>query len=78
MLGGVAFPSHQMVENKAADSSLATDSLVAITTYSRIRVKSFPNGSMCEESACSAGDTGNAGSIPGLGRSPGGVNGNPL
>ena len=31
-----------------------------------------------KESATSAGDTGNAGSIPGLGRSPGGGNGNPL
>ena len=31
-----------------------------------------------EESACSAGDTGDAGSIPGSGRSPRGGNGNPL
>ena len=31
-----------------------------------------------KESAASAGDTGNAGSIPGLGRSHGGGNGNPL
>ena len=30
------------------------------------------------KSACNAGDAGDAGSIPGLGRSPGGVNGNPL
>ena len=34
-----------------------------------------PNGSRGKESACSAGDLG---SIPGLGRSPGGGNGNPL
>ena len=33
---------------------------------------------MGKESACSAGDTGDAGSIPGLRRSPGGGNGNPL
>ena len=31
-----------------------------------------------KESACSAGDTGDMGSIPGSGRSPGGGNGNPL
>ena len=35
----------------------------------------FPCGSACKESACSAGDLG---SIPGLGRSPGGGNGYPL
>ena len=31
-----------------------------------------------KESACSAGDTGDRGLIPGLGSSPGGGNGNPL
>ena len=31
-----------------------------------------------KESACNAGDTGDAGSIPGWGRSPGGGNSNPL
>ena len=31
-----------------------------------------------KESACNAGDTGDAGSIPGSGRSPGGRNVNPL
>ena len=31
-----------------------------------------------KESACSAGDAGDWGSIPGSGRSPGGGNGNPL
>ena len=35
----------------------------------------FPGGSGGKESACSAGDLG---SIPGLGRFPGGGNGNPL
>ena len=40
--------------------------------------KGFPSGSAGKESACNAGDTGDAGSIPGLGRSPGGENGNPL
>ena len=36
---------------------------------------SFPGGSDSKESACSAGDLA---SIPGLGRSPGEGNGNPL
>ena len=31
-----------------------------------------------EESTCNAGDAGDAGSIPGSGRSPGGGHGNPL
>ena len=31
-----------------------------------------------KESACNAGDAGDSGSIPGLGRSPGGGHGNPL
>ena len=35
----------------------------------------FPYSSVSKESACNAGDTG---SIPGLGRSPGEGNGNPL
>ena len=37
--------------------------------------KDFPGGSEGKESACNAG---NPGSIPGLGRSPGEGNGNPL
>ena len=39
---------------------------------------SFPDGSAGKESACSAGITGNAGSIPELGRFPGGGHGNSL
>ena len=38
----------------------------------------FPNGSAGKETTCNAGDTGDADSIPGLGRFPGGGNGNPL
>ena len=40
-----------------------------------IREMGFPDGSVGKESACSVGDLG---SIPGLGRSPGEGNGNPL
>ena len=38
----------------------------------------FPESSEGKESACNAGDTGDEGSIPGSGRSPGGGNSNPL
>ena len=38
----------------------------------------YTNGSAGKESACNAGDIGDSGWIPGLGRSPGGGNGNPL
>ena len=37
-----------------------------------------PGGSDGKESACNAGNTGDVGSIPGFGRSPGEGNGNPL
>ena len=37
----------------------------------------FLDDSAGKDSACNAGDTGGAGSIPGLGRSPGGGNGKP-
>ena len=38
----------------------------------------FSHGSVGKESACNAGDTGDVGSVPGLGRSPGEGNGTPL
>ena len=38
-------------------------------------IKSFPAGSDSKESTCNAGDLG---SVPGLGRSAGELNGNPL
>ena len=38
----------------------------------------FPDGSVGKEFACSEGDMGGTGSIPGLGRAPREGNGNPL
>ena len=38
----------------------------------------FPGGSVVKNSCADAGATGDMGSIPGSGRSPGGGNGNPL
>jgi len=39
---------------------------------------SFPRGSVVKNPSDSAGDSGDMGSIPGLGRSPGGGKGHPL
>ena len=47
--------------------------VLAFTIYTVY--KSFPHSSVGKESACNAGDLG---LIPGLGRSPGEGNGNPL
>ena len=38
----------------------------------------FPGGTVVKNMPANAGDTRDMGSIPGLGRSPGGGNGNPL
>ena len=38
----------------------------------------FPGGSVVKNEPANSVDTGDTGSIPGLGRSPGGGNGNPL
>ena len=40
--------------------------------------KGFPGGTMVKNLPANAGDTGDMGSIPGSGRSPGGGHGNPL
>ena len=47
----------------------------ALLDFTTVRLRGFPGGSDGKESACNAGDSG---SIPGLGRSPGEGNGNPL
>ena len=46
-----------------------------LLSFSSLFNKGFPGGSNRKEPACNAGDLG---SIPGLGRSPGEGNGNPL
>ena len=46
--------------------------------YLRSGIKSFLNGLPSKETACNAGDAGDLGLVPGLGRSPGGGNGTPL
>ena len=48
------------------------------TTKARVLRKGFPGGSVVKNVPASAGDTGDMGLIPGLERSPGRGNGNPL
>ena len=50
----------------------------ALSYWSFFIETGFPSSSAGKESACNAGDTGDVGSIPGSGRSPGGGNGNLL
>ena len=49
-----------------------------VTNYIKTCGLDFSGGSDTKESACDAGDTGDMGSIPGSGKSPGRGNGNPL
>ena len=43
-----------------------------------LKARGFPGGAVVKNPLASAGDARDAGSIPGLGRSPGEGNGNPL
>ena len=54
-----------------------------LSTFARFYIYSiasegFPGGTVVEKPPASAGDTGDAGSVPGSGRSPGEGSGNPL
>ena len=49
-----------------------------VTPRVSFHFQSFPDGSADKDSACYIGDTGEADSVPGLGRSPGEGSGNPL
>ena len=50
----------------------------SVARHFLILLKGLPGGSSGKEHACQRGDVRDAGSIPGLGRSPGEGNGNPL
>ena len=51
---------------------------VYMHVYMHVCMGGVPGGSVVEKSPANAGDTGDTGSIPGSGRSPGEGNGNPL
>ena len=60
------------------DKERKRKNIASVVQINQLQTKDFPDGSAGKESACNAGDIGYAGLIPGSGRSPGGVNGNPL
>ena len=62
------FPIHYLLLNNVSP----------FDDYDSSRLKGFPVGASGKEPPANAGDMRDAGSIPGLGRSPGGGNGNPL
>ena len=49
-----------------------------IHKYMHIYILDFPRGSVVKNPPANTGDIGDTGSVPGLGRSPGVGNGNPL
>ena len=57
---------------------VVTEVIMVANIDSVITVCGFPRGTVVKNPAASAGDPRNAGSIPGLGRSLGIENGNPL
>ena len=73
----------QSAGSSKVDLSVWSYGLHDYTEYSAIKdspwcISGFYDGSNSKKSACNAGDTGDAGSIPGSGRSPGRGNCNPL
>ena len=57
---------------RVTSGSADAPGLVGIRLYRQYEdIEGFPDGSSDKESAYNAGDTGNVGLIPGLGRSPG-------
>ena len=70
--------SARLLSTSALCPCPANKSLAPFSQIPYIMCRSFPSRSAGEESTCNAGETGNAGLIRGLGRSPGGGNGKPL
>ena len=62
-------------EGRTKVLQLKAHGTVVTCAYGREGREGFPGGSVGKEPACNAGDVG---SIPGLGRSPGGGHGYPL
>ena len=73
MLGYSGEKSQWIQEIKVTGSCFIIVNLLALEKETQCL--GFPGGSVAKESACNAGNTG---SIPGLGRSPGGGHGNQL
>ena len=74
------FPGSSTGKESTCNGRPLVDSWVRKIPWRRDRLPTpvylgFPDGSVDKESACNVGDLG---SVPGLGRSPGGEHGNPL
>ena len=74
------FPGSSTGKESTCNGRPLVDSWVRKIPWRRDRLPTpvylgFPDGSVGKESACNVGDLG---SVPGLGRSPGGEHGNPL
>ena len=63
------------MQNPGLRASHVSQHLILATVY---EVGGFPGGAVVKNPPPKAGDTGDAGSIPGLGRFPGEGNSNPL
>ena len=72
----------QRQERKVFCALPCAETAAWVTAEEKQGLWSFPaasqHGSVCKEYTSNSGDTGDTGSIPGLGRCPGGGNGNPL
>ena len=73
---GNHFSRGNTTRGTALKSQWLTKMKIYFPTYDGCR--GFPHGSVVKNPPANAGDIGDAGSIPGLGRSPGVGNGNPL
>ena len=84
---GIGYPiQYSCLENPHGQRSLAgycpwgckeSDTTEQLST-AQYKELSFPGGTVVKNLSANAGDTGDVGSIPGSGRSPGVRNGNPL
>ena len=74
--GGLQSVEVQRVSN---DWATFTFTILKLGNFTlEIWISGFPDSSAGKESACNAGATGDTGSVPGLGRSPGAGHGNTL
>ena len=64
--------------SRAHATSLSIFRFLLLSSFFLLARLGFPGGSVVKNPPANAGEVGDAGSIPGLGRSLGGGNGNPL
>ena len=67
-----------MVNVETVPKQKIWENRVPFTSSNIVPEQGLPGGSVVKNPPANAGDTGHMSTIPGLGRSPGGGNGNPL